>query len=101
MPALHSNSFDLAAPAGQATNSALMLNQLNRSVTLGPSPSMMPWEAQQVPPSGRMQPQASVQLPGTAARGMSSLAASFVPPSLPSEPSSKPWGAGRQIDEHM
>ena len=46
MPALHSNSFDLAAPAGQATNSALMLNQLNRSVTLGPSPSMMPWEAQ-------------------------------------------------------
>ena len=45
MPTLHSNSFDLAAPSGQATNSALMLNQLNRSVTLGPSPSMMPWEA--------------------------------------------------------
>ena len=46
MPTLHSNSFDLAAPSGQAANSSLMLNQLNRSVTLGQSPSLMPWEAQ-------------------------------------------------------
>ena len=45
VPALHSNSFDLAALSGQATNSSLVLNQMNRSVTLGQSPSMMPWGA--------------------------------------------------------
>ena len=45
MPAVHSNSFDLAAPSGEPTSSSLLLNQLNRSVTLGQTPSMMRWGA--------------------------------------------------------